>query len=142
LNEGIQNYKVGDESLLNGSIFDILTKGDQVRKDTMREIELAPKVLIMQKDLNLVCTIERALYYKQFKSAKLILNHVHRRINTFDYQPLIMNDLPVIFDSKQVTINEFFRISEAERKDREREGFCNIEINFTDPEVPVFSDKS
>lgn len=53
-----------------------------------------------------------------------------------------MNDLPVILDSKQVTINEFFQITDSQRKDREREGFCNIEINFKDPEVPVFSDKS
>jgi hypothetical protein len=41
-----------------------------------------------------------------------------------------MNDLPVILDSKQVTINEFFQISETDRKDREMEGFCNFEIAF------------
>ena len=53
-----------------------------------------------------------------------------------------MQDLPVILDSRQVKINEFFKISESDRKDREKEGFCNIEINFKDPEVPVFSDHS
>jgi hypothetical protein len=40
-----------------------------------------------------------------------------------------------------VTINEFFTISESDRKDRELEGFCNFEIPFKDPELPMFSDK-
>jgi hypothetical protein len=123
-------------------MYDILTKGDQVRKETFKEIGIAPKILVIQKDFNQICTIERALLFQQFKSAKIILNHVHKVLNSFDYQPLIMNDLPVILESKQVTINEFFRVSESERKDRESLGFCNIEINFKDPEVPVFSDKS
>jgi hypothetical protein len=53
-----------------------------------------------------------------------------------------MNDLPVILDSKQVNINEFFQISETDRKEREREGFCNFEIALKDPELPMFSDKT
>ena len=79
------NYNESDESHLDGSLFEILTRGDQVRKDTLREIGFAPKILIMQKDLNFTCTVERALYHKQFKSANIILNHVHNVINTFDY---------------------------------------------------------
>jgi hypothetical protein len=53
-----------------------------------------------------------------------------------------MNDLPVILDSKQVTINEFFQISESDRKDREREGFCNFEIALKHPDLPMFSDRA
>jgi Asp-tRNA(Asn)/Glu-tRNA(Gln) amidotransferase C subunit len=45
--EGIGNYNENDESNLNGSMYDILTKGDQVRKDTFREIGFAPKILII-----------------------------------------------------------------------------------------------
>lgn len=62
--EGVMNYTENDESHLDGSLFEILTRGDQVRKDTLREIGFAPKILIIQKDLNFTCTIERALYHK------------------------------------------------------------------------------
>ena len=57
-----------------------------------------------------------------------------------DYQPLIMFDLPTIMDSKQIQVNDFFNISKTEKKDAES-GFCNLEIEFRDPDLPVFHDK-
>jgi hypothetical protein len=64
INEGVMNYIKNDENHLDGSLFEILTRGDQVRKDTLKEIGFAPKILIIQKDLNFTSTIERALYHK------------------------------------------------------------------------------
>lgn len=51
-----------------------------------------------------------------------------------------MSDLPVIMSrSAQLNINDFYSISDAEKKDRVSEGFCNIEIPFKNAELPVFS---
>ena len=51
-----------------------------------------------------------------------------------------MNDLDIILDQKQICINEFFEISQSEKKDTHA-GFCNIEISFKKVELPVFSDQ-
>ena len=42
-------------------------------------------------------------------------------------------------DQKQIEINNFFEISQAEKK--EGKTGCNIEISFKNVELPVFSDK-
>jgi hypothetical protein len=97
-----------DDNNLNGSIFDLLTRDDPVRKNILGKINFAPKITIISKDLNFSSTIERAIRYKQFKSANMILSYTLQVINTADYQELIMNDVPVILESKQVQINEFF----------------------------------
>ena len=131
-----------EDSNLSGSIFNVLTQNDPVRKNILTRINFAPKISIISKDLNFSSTIERAIRYKQFKSANLILQHTLTFVNTGQYQELIMNDLPVILDSKQVPINEFFQISESDRKEREQEGFCNFEIAFRNQDLPLFSNKT
>lgn len=80
--------------------------------------------------------------FKAYKSAKVILDTILNVINTFEYQNLISNDLPVILSAQQVEVNEFFTISESERRDRLIQGFCNLEVNFRNVELPLFSDKS
>ena len=50
-----------------------------------------------------------------------------------------MNDLAIILDQKQIEINNFFEISQAEKKEG-KTGY-NIEISFKNVELPVFSDK-
>lgn len=47
INEGVANYRENDDNNLSGSIFDVLTRSDQVRKDMFREIGFAPKILII-----------------------------------------------------------------------------------------------
>jgi hypothetical protein len=37
-------------------------------------------------------------------------------------------------------VNDFFNISKTEKKDLDS-GFCNLEIEFKDPDLPVFHDK-
>lgn len=49
-----------------------------------------------------------------------------------------MNDLEIVLDQKQIDINEFFEISQSEKKDKVAS--CNIEISFDNVELPVFSD--
>ena len=51
-----------------------------------------------------------------------------------------MFDLPTIMDSKQIQVNDFFNISKTEKKDPDS-GFCNLEIEIKDPDLPVFHDK-
>ena len=52
-----------------------------------------------------------------------------------------MFDLGSIIESSQVQINDFFNISKTEKKDAEIYGFCNLEIEFKNPDLPVFHDK-
>lgn len=68
-----------------------------------------------------------------------MIDHFFEHVNTSDYYGLLMNDLSLILPLKQIEINEFFEISQAEKKDS-RVG-CNIELNFMDVELPVFSDQ-
>jgi hypothetical protein len=60
----IQNSNDVTDGNLNGSIFDLITRGDQQRKDTLNKIGFAPNISIISKDLNFTSTIERALRYK------------------------------------------------------------------------------
>jgi len=60
-------------------------KNDQLRKDNFTEIGFAPSVLIIKKDLNFTGTIERALKFKAYKSAKMILHTIFEDINTQEY---------------------------------------------------------
>ena len=108
IENGLKEFNDFEDSNLSGSIFNVLTQNDPVRKNILTRINFAPKISIISKDLNFSSTIERAIRYKQFKSANLILQHTLTFVNTGQYQELIMNDLPVILDSKQVPINEFF----------------------------------
>ena len=63
-------------------------------------------------------------------------------IDSIDYQPIVMFDLPIIMDSKQLQINDFFNISKTEKMNKDLDGgFCNLEIQFKDPDLPVFNDK-
>jgi len=40
-----------------------------------------------------------------------------------------MFDLPIIMDSKQLQINDFFNISKTEKMNKDLDGgFCNLEI--------------
>ena len=52
-----------------------------------------------------------------------------------------MGDLPCILSQKKLNINEFFERSHAELLEREKEGFCNMEIPFVAEMLPVFSDQ-
>ena len=55
---------------LEGSIIEIMTLGDQVRKDTFKDIELYPTNHLLSLDLNLRGTIERSQECNSFKSLK------------------------------------------------------------------------
>lgn len=37
-------------------------------------------------------------------------------------------------------MNDFFLMSDTEKKDRDQDGFCNFEITFKNAELPSFSD--
>lgn len=47
--------------------------------------------------------------------------------------------LPCIISQKQVNINQFFRMSQSEKNDRDKKSFCNIEISFQSVDLPIFS---
>lgn len=93
---------LNDDSEWNnkGCLYELLMRNDQLRKDCFEEMGLIPKVLIVKKDLNFTCTIERALKFKSYKSAKIILQTILEVINTFEYQKYISNDLPVILNAR------------------------------------------
>ena len=38
-------------------------------------------------------------------------------------------------------MNDFFNISKTEKKDPDS-GFCNLEVEFKNPDLPVFHDKA
>ena len=52
-----------------------------------------------------------------------------------------MFNLKELLECPKIEINEFFDRTITERKNRNDEGFCNLEISFKDSQLPDFSDK-
>ena len=84
-------------------------------------------------------TIERAFKLNSYKSLKIIFTHILDVIDTFEYQKFIMYELPIIIQQKQIQIDDFYNLSQAERKNSDK-GFCNLEIEIAQKEMPPFSD--
>ena len=124
-----------------GSIMEMITKGDQVRRDTFKDINFYPTQQLLQIDFNFRGTIERSQEYNSFKALKMLINFFFENVNTLSYYPLIMNDISILLGEKQIEINDFFSLSNAERKTSNVE-YCNIELSFgQDILLPVFSDE-
>ena len=54
---------------------------------------------------------------------------------------MFMYDLSIILDQSQVQINTFFDISISERKLEDSIAICNIENQFKNDDMPIFSDQ-
>ena len=89
----------------------MICTGDQIRRDTFNEIGFFPKLRVLQFDFNFRGSIERALKINSVKALKTLIDYFFLNINSYDYYPLIMKDLSMILDNKQIEINEFFEIS-------------------------------
>lgn len=124
---------------IKGCIVEQVIDGDRVRREHMQSCCFYPKICIVQIDLNYMGTIERAFKLNSFKSLKGIFNHILDVIDTFEYQKYIMYELPIIIEQKQIQIDDFFSMSQSERKNLEK-GFCNLEIELSQKELPPFSD--
>lgn len=107
-----------------------IANGDQVRRDVFHEVGFWPKVMILNQDFNNVGTAMRAIKFNSFKSLKIMLEFLFDSINIFAYQQYLMMDLKHLTGSKQVNVNDFFSISEQERKSKAHLGFCNMEVSF------------
>ena len=64
--------------------------------------------MMLQMDFNFRGTFERALESNFTKALKTLVNFFFDEIDTQDYYHLIMNDLELLLDSDQLSINEFF----------------------------------
>ena len=69
-----------------------------------------------------------------------MIDFFFENVNSIEYYDYMMNDLAIILDEDQIEINEFFEVSQAEKKDTQTI-FCNIELSFNEIELPVFSDQ-
>ena len=85
---------------MRGSIIDMLTTGDQLRRDTFKQIKMFPKLRLIQIDVNYRGTVERALQCSSFKSLKLLLDYFFENVNTQEYYNLLMHDLSIVLDQK------------------------------------------
>ena len=70
---------------MKGSIIDLLTSGDQVRRDTFKQIEMYPKLMLLQIDVNFRGTVERAIECNSFKALKMLFDFFFENVNTADY---------------------------------------------------------
>ena len=108
--------------------------------NAFKDANFYPKSLIVQQDLSGVGTIERAIKFNNFKSLKLLLEFLFDVVNTHDYHRFIMSDFLLILGTQQVQVNDFFVMSDTEKKGGDQDGFCNFEITFKNAELPSFSD--
>ena len=95
---------------------------------------------MLQMDFNFRGTFERALESNFTKALKTLVSFFFDEIDTQDYYHLIMNDLELLLESDQISINEFFQVSEKEALEKDKI-FCNIEIPMKQLELPIFSDQ-
>ena len=81
-----------------GSIIEMLTKGDQVRRDVFKEIKLYPVQQLLFLDLNFRGTIERSKECNSFKALQMLLNFFFENVNSQDYYPIIMHDMTILLE--------------------------------------------
>ena len=117
-----------------------ILRRDKVRQETFKKVGFVKDNLITTLDFNLKSTIERGIEMNSIKSVKLILNYIFKKINSQDYNDVIMMDLPKILGQKKLQINEFFDRSYAELQDKGNTNFCNMEQPLRNPNLPVFCD--
>jgi hypothetical protein len=110
-----------------------------------------PKQTVINVDLNFQGTLYRAIEYNNTQSLRMILEEVLEKIDDANYTPVMMYDLPKMLASNQIQVNAFFNISEAERNNFEQTsrkaesgfkdpGFCNMELDFKNADLPVLGD--
>jgi len=56
IEKALKNYNVNYDHL-EGSLLDEITLNDKSRKETLKEVELYPKIMLLNFDFNLVGTI-------------------------------------------------------------------------------------
>ena len=85
---------------MEGSIIEMITKGDHVRKDSFKDNLFYPRQQLLQIDMNFRGTVERAQEYNSFKALKMLINYFFENVNTQAYYPLIMNDISILLNQK------------------------------------------
>ena len=100
------------------------------------------KDLIIQQDYNFDGTINKAIKQKSFQALKILMQHVLVDLNEHVYYDLIMFNLRQLLECSKIEINEFFERTITEKKTRNDEGFCNLEIAFKNIKLPGFSEKA
>ena len=58
------------------------------------------------------------------------MTHILVDLNEHVYQDLIMFNLKNLLQCSKIEINEFFERTITEKKNKNDEGFCNLEISF------------
>ena len=118
IQEALKHF-VKDSDDLGGSLLDEITANDKSRKDSLKEINLYPKTMLLNLDYNHVGTIERAIQQKSFKSLNALVEYFFEMINTFDYYHMFMHDLDTILlqENRQIEINQFFNSQFAQLQD-------------------------
>jgi len=127
--------------ICTGSIINKISKGDNVRRTTFEEVGFYQPVLMLQRDLNFGGTIERALSQNSIKALMVILHFIMDHLNTPKYREFIMHDLPAILKSNKLAINDFFSRLSGEQRIKYGNIGCNMESEFSDIQLPVFSEK-
>jgi hypothetical protein len=69
------------------------------------------------------------------------MTHILVDLNEHVYQDLIMFNLKNLLQCSKIEINEFFERTITEKKNKNDEGFCNLEISFRNIKLPEFSEK-
>ena len=71
----------------------------------------------------------------------VLLSFIFENINSEQYNELLMFDLPLVFESNKLEVNDFFsRDSIEQNKVSLIEDMCNMESQFLDIQLPAFSD--
>ena len=106
IQEALKHF-VKDSDDLGGSLLDEITANDKSRKDSLKEINLYPKTMLLNLDYNHVGTIERAIQQKSFKSLNALVEYFFEMINTFD---IILRGLFFISDWWEIIWSIAFKI--------------------------------
>lgn len=139
VSSALQLFK-NDKSNEQFSHLEALFEGDNYRKKSMIEANVYPQALILNLDLNLSSTIQKAIMLKAVKSLKLLIDMVFENYNTIEYQEFIMYDLDLLLTEKHnVHFFAFFGRSENEKRNSEDFGYCNMETPFKNVNLPTFS---
>lgn len=87
-------------------------------------------------DFNFNTTVYRGLKMKSMQSIKYLLDYMFKEVNSNEYYKLIMMDMHELMSSNfNSSFINFFGESLEEKKNVDRNSFCNMEISFFNTEI-------
>ena len=120
-------YYDADKQDIRNSVIHELTKGDRLRQTAFKNIGFYPKSLVIRFDFNFIGTLSRGLSMNSMRSVKLITEYILEDLANMDYYNLMMLELPMLMETQQIDVKNFFKLEEDDDVEKVEDGLEGAE---------------